>query len=73
MPVSPDEVGAVERAVAEFGRAAEDLVRARGDAANLGADLKGQHARIDRLSGENDEATELLGEKQTALVASDGR
>ncbi len=36
MPVSPDEVSAVERAVAEFERAATDLVRARGDAADLG-------------------------------------
>ena len=64
MPVSPDEVGAVERAVAEFERAAEELVRARGDAADLGEDLKGRRARIDRLSGENDETAELLGEKQ---------
>src|SRR5208337_4573143 len=29
MPVRPDEVGAVERAVVEVERAAEDLVRAR--------------------------------------------
>jgi uncharacterized protein (TIGR02680 family) len=70
MPVSPDEVGSVERAVAEFERAAEELVRARGDAADLGEDLKGRRARIDRLSGENDEAAELLGEKQAVLVAS---
>ena len=68
MPVSPDEVGAVERAVAEFERAAEELVRARGNAADLGEDLKGRRARIDRLSGENDEAAELLGEKQTVLA-----
>ena len=71
MPVSPDEVSAVERAVAEFERAAEELVRARGEAADLGEDLKGRRARIDRLSGENDEAAELLGEKQTAYLASD--
>ena len=71
MPVSPDEVGAVERAVAEFERAAEELVRARGDAADLGEDLKGRRARIDRLSGENDETAELLGEKQDDLVARD--
>ena len=37
----------------------------------IGEDLKGRRARIDRLSGENAEAAELLGEKQTALVASD--
>ncbi len=71
MPVSPDEVGAVERAVVEFERAAEDLVRARRDAADLGEDLKGRHDRIDRLSGENDEAAELLGERQAAYLASD--
>ena len=70
MPVSPEEVGAVERAVAEFERAAEELVRARGNAADLGEDLKGRRARIDRLSGENDEAADLLGEKQTVLAAS---
>ncbi len=71
MPVSPDEVGAVERAVAEFERAAEELVRARGDVADLDQDLKGRRARIDRLSGENDETAELLGEKQDDLVARD--
>jgi uncharacterized protein (TIGR02680 family) len=71
MPVSPDEVSAVERAVTEFERAAEELVRARGEAADLGEDLKGRRTRIDRLSGENDEAAELLQEKQTAYLASD--
>ena len=71
MPVSPDEVSAVERTVAEFERAAEDLVRARGDAANLGADLKGRRDRIDRLSRENDETAELLGERQAGYLASD--
>ena len=71
MPMGPDEVNAVERAVAEFERTAEELVRARGDTADLSEDLKGRRARIDRLSGENDEAAELLGEKQTAYVASE--
>ena len=71
MPVSVDEVNAVERTVAEFERAAEDLVRARRDAAGLGEDLKGQRVRIDRLSGENDEAAELLTERQAAYLASD--
>jgi hypothetical protein len=71
MPASPDEVGAVERAVAEFERAAEDLVRARGDAADLGADLKGRRDRIDRLSGENDETAEMLGERQAGCLASE--
>ena len=51
MPVSADEVTAVERAVTEFERAAEELARARGDAADLSEDLKGRRARIDRLSG----------------------
>ena len=71
MPVSVDEVNAVERTVAEFERAAEDLVRARRDAAGLGENLKGQRVRIDRLSGENDEAAELLTERQAAYLASD--
>jgi len=71
MPVSPDEVSAVERAVAEFERAAEDLVRARGDAAEISADLKGRRDRIGRLSLENDEAAELLGERQAGYLASD--
>ena len=71
MPVSQDEVSAVERAVAEFERAAEDLVRARSDAADLGADLKGRRDRIGRLSSENDETAELLGERQAGCLASD--
>jgi len=71
MPVSPDEVSAVERTVAEFERAAEDLARARRDAADLGADLKGRRDRIDRLSGENDEAAELLAERQATYLATD--
>ena len=71
MPVSQDEVSAVERAVAEFERAAEDLVRARSDAAHLGADLKGRRDRIGRLSSENDETAELLGERQAGCLASD--
>ena len=71
MPVDPDEVSAVERAVAEFERAAEELVRARGSATDLDEDLKGRRARIERLSGENDEAAEVLADKQTAHLASD--
>jgi len=71
MPGSPDEVSAVERAVAEFERAAEDLVRARADAADLDADLKARRDRIDRLSLENDETTELLGERQAGYLAGE--
>jgi hypothetical protein len=71
MPVSRDEVTAVEGAVAEFERAAEELVRARGEAANLTEDLEGRRARINRLSEENDEAAELLAEKQDAFLASE--
>ena len=71
MPASPDEVSAVERAVAEFERTAEDLVRARGDAADLGADLKGRRDRIDRLILENDETAELLGERQAGYLAGE--
>jgi uncharacterized protein (TIGR02680 family) len=71
MPAGPDEVSAVERAVAEFEHAAEELVRYRGDAADLGEDLKGRHARIDRLSGDNEETFALLQDKQTAYLATD--
>ena len=71
MPVSPDEVSAVECTVAEFERAAEDLARARRDAADLGADLKGRRDRVDRLSSENDEAAELLAERQATYLATD--
>jgi Putative exonuclease SbcCD, C subunit len=71
MPVSPDEVSAVERAVAEFERAAEDLVRARGDANDLGADLNGRRDRIGRLHRENDETAGLLGERQAGYLAGD--
>jgi hypothetical protein len=71
MPSGPDEVSAVERAVTEFERTAEELVRARGEAADLGEDLKGRRALIDRLGGENDEAAELLEENQSAFLASE--
>ena len=71
MPAGPDEVSAVERAVADFERAAEELVRTRGQAADLAADLKGRRARIDRLGGENEETAELLSERHAAYLASD--
>jgi uncharacterized protein (TIGR02680 family) len=71
MPASPDEVSTVERAVAEFERTATDLVRARADAADLGADLKGRRDRIDRLIRENDESAGLLGERQSGYLASE--
>ena len=69
MPASPDEVSAVERAVAEFERAAEELARARGHAADLHEDLRGRHARIERLNDENDETADLLGERQAVHTA----
>ena len=71
MPTEPDEVSAVERSVTEFERAAEELVRARGEAAGLGEDLQGRRALIDRLVGENAEAAGLLEEKQSAYLASE--
>lgn len=70
MPPTPDEVSAVERAVADFERAAEELARARGHAADLDEDLRGRHARIERLSDENDETAELLGDRQVAHIAN---
>lgn len=71
MPAGPDEVSAVERTVAEFEHAAEELVRARGHVADLSEDLNGRRARIDRLSSENDETAELLEERHTAYLATD--
>ena len=41
MPTSADQVNAVDRAVTDFERAADDLVRARGDVATLDDDLTG--------------------------------
>ena len=71
MPADPEEVSLVEGAVAEFERAAEELVRARGNATDLYEDLKGRRARIERLTGENDEAAEVLADKHTAHLASE--
>ncbi len=70
MPVAPDEVDAVERAVAEFERAADDLVRNRRDAATLDDDLIRRRALIDRLSTENDDAAEVLADNRAAHMAS---
>src|ERR1035438_8119124 len=70
MPVGPGEVDAVERAVAEFERAADDLVRSRRDAATLDDDLTRRRTLIDRLSTENDDAAELLADNHAAHMAS---
>ena len=70
MPVGPGEVDAVERAVVEFERAADDLVRNRRDAATLNDDLARRRALIDRLSTENDEAAEILADNQAAHAAN---
>jgi hypothetical protein len=70
MPTSGDQVDAVERAVADFERAAGDLIRARSDATGLDRDLSGRLARISRLTADNVEAAELLAENQTAHAAS---
>jgi uncharacterized protein (TIGR02680 family) len=70
MPVGPDEVDAVERAVADFERTADDLVRARGEVVGLGGDLAGRHALIDKLNTQNEEAAALLGENEMEHAAS---
>jgi hypothetical protein len=70
MPVGPDEVDAVERAVSEFERAADDLVRNRRDAATLNDDLASRRNLIDRLNTENDEAAEVLADNHAAHMAS---
>ncbi len=70
IPTSPDEVDAVQSAVAEFERAADDLVRARGEAAGLRSDLTGRRALINTLSAENREAAEILAENEMEHAAS---
>jgi uncharacterized protein (TIGR02680 family) len=60
MPVSAELVDAVERAVADFERAAADLIRARDEAGRLAEDLTGRLERIDRLREENDDAADVL-------------
>ena len=70
LPASADEVDAVERAVADFARAAEDLVRTRGELAGAEKDLHQRSVRISRLDSENAEAAELLAENQAAYVAA---
>jgi uncharacterized protein (TIGR02680 family) len=70
MPTGADQVEAVDRAVTDFERAAGDLVRARGEVAQLSQDLAGRQERIRRLSSENDEAAELLAENQATCAAS---
>jgi uncharacterized protein (TIGR02680 family) len=70
MPTSPDEVDAVESAVAEFERAVDDLVRARGEVVSLGSDLTRRRALIDKLSIENREAAELFAENEVEHAAS---
>ena len=69
LPASAGEVDTVERAVADFERAAEDLVRARGELAGVGKDLHQRSDRISRLTNENAEAAELLAENQAAYLA----
>ena len=70
MPVGPGEVDAVERAVAEFERAADDLVRNRRDAVTLNEDLASRRTLIDRLSTENDDDAEVLADNRAAHMAS---
>ncbi len=69
LPAGADEVDAVERAVADFARAAEDLVRTRGDLAAIEQDLLQRLDRVSHLTSDNDEAAELLAENQAAYVA----
>jgi uncharacterized protein (TIGR02680 family) len=70
MPTSLDEVDAVESAVAEFERTADDLVRARGEVVGLGSDLTRRRTLIDKLSSENGEAAELFAENEMEHAAS---
>ncbi len=70
LPVSADEVDAVERAVTDFAQVAEELVRTRKDAAEIDEDLRSRLDRIERLTGENAEAAEMLAENQAAYAAA---
>ena len=70
MPAAADLVDATERAVADFERAADHLARARAEAADLSADLRGRRARIGRLSADNEDAAERLAEKQAAYATA---
>ena len=70
LPASAGELDAVERAVADFARVADELVRARGELAGAGKDLHQRSDRITRLTSENAEAAELLAENQALYVAA---
>ena len=70
LPASAEQMDVVERAVADFGRTAEDLARGRGEAARLEEDLRNRLDRIGRLSRDNDEAAELLAENRAAFAAA---
>ncbi|MGH3069929.1 MAG: SbcC/MukB-like Walker B domain-containing protein [Streptosporangiaceae bacterium] len=69
LPARADEVDTVERAVADFARAAGDLVRTRGEMAALEQDLHQRLDRISHLTSDNTEAAELLAENQALYVA----
>ena len=69
LPASADEVDTVERAVTDFERAAEALVRTRGDLAAIEQDLLQRLDRVSHLTSDNDEAAELLAENQAMYVA----
>ena len=71
MPTGSDEVDAVEGAVTDFERTADDLTRARGNAARLDQDLAGREDRIDRLRADNEEAAKILADNQAAHTAAD--
>jgi hypothetical protein len=69
LPASAGEVDTVERAVADFARAAEDLVRSRGELAAIEQDLLQRLDRVSHLTSDNAEAAELLAENQAAYLA----
>ncbi len=70
MPAGAEEVGQVERAVADFEQLAGELVRARESAGQLEGDLTGRQDRIDRLNRESDETAEVLQERLAAHQAA---
>ena len=70
MPTSADQIKEVERGVADFERAAEELIRARANAAAADLDLAGRQARIARQTAASDEAADLLADSRAAHLAS---
>ena len=69
LPTDPERVDAVAVAVGDFEQAASDLVRARHDVAQWREDLARRRDRVAQLTSENDDAAEVLLERQAEHAA----